>query len=267
MTILDARSPARRSHLIAKTQVSICLVMLLIVAAGLARAAEDSGAVKLKTLPPVTASVAAFPRLVAGADPAVVERINKALARGDERARSAATDCVRQGRNHGAWSRKVSVTMRGPRYLSFVAADDWFCGGAYPDTGTVALVFDLSTGKPVDWAQLLPELVQHTGTDTAGDGSTLGTVSSDRLSELYRDAAKRGESDPECADALKETELNFLLWPDAKLDGLILQPAGLIHAIAACGPARPIASETLKSLGVNAEFIEAIDTAHRQAGK
>ena len=86
--------------------------------------------------------------------------------------------------------------------------------------------------------------------ETAGDGSTLGTVSSDRLSDLYRDLAKRGGGEPECVDALKETELNFLLWPDAKQDGLVVQPAGLLHVIAACGPALPIPLQTLRSLGV-----------------
>ncbi len=130
----------------------------------------------------------------------------------------------------------------------------------------MALVFDLNTGGLVDWAKLLPELAQRTGADTAGDGSTLGTVSSGWLSDLYRDLAKRGGGEPECVDALKETELNFLLWPDAKLDGLVVQPAGSLHVIAACGPALLIPLQTLRSLGVDAEFVKAIDAAHRQGG-
>jgi len=129
----------------------------------------------------------------------------------------------------------------------------------------VALVFDLNTGGLVDWTKLLPELAQRTGADTAGDGSTLGTVSSDRLSDLYTDLAKRGGGVPECVDSLKETEMNFILWPDAKQDGLVVQP-DLVHAIAACGPALPIPLQTLRSLGVDAEFVKAIDAAHRQGG-
>jgi hypothetical protein len=248
-----------------KTRVFVCLVFLA-ASASLARAGNDSGSIKLRKLPPVAINVAAFPRLVTGAEPAIVGRINKLLAYGDGRVRSAAKECLRAGRKHSDWSRKVFVTMQGPRYVSFVASDDYFCGGAHPDTSTVALVFDLNTGGLVDWAKLLPELAQRTGTDTAADGSTLGTVSSDRLSDLYRDLAKRGGGDPECVDALKETELNFILWPDAKQDGLAAQPAGLPHVIAACGPARPLPLETLRSLGVDAEFLKAIDAAHRQGG-
>ncbi|MGA7657409.1 MAG: hypothetical protein WCA96_11590 [Methylocella sp.] len=248
----------------AKTRVLLCLVFLA-ASASQVRAANDSGSIKLRKLPPVAINVAAFPRLVAGADPAIVKRINKLLARGDGRVRNAARDCLRMGRKRADWSRKVSVTMQGPRYLSFVASDDYYCGGAYPDTSTVALVFDLNTGGLVDWAKLLPELAQRTGADTAGDGSTLGTVSSGRLSDLYRDLAKRGGGVPECVDSLKETEMNFLLWPDTKQDGLVVQP-DLAHVIAACGPALPIPLQTLRSLGVNAEFVKAIDAAHRQGG-
>jgi len=248
----------------ANTRVFLCLVFLA-ASASQASAANDSGSIKLKKLPPVAINVAAFPRLVAGADPAIVKQINKLLARGDGRVRNAAKDCLRMGRKRADWSRKVSVTMQGPRYVSFVASDDYYCGGAYPDTSTVALVFDLNTGGLVDWAKLLPELAQRTGADTAGDGSTLGTVSSDRLSDLYRDLAKRDGGEPECVDALKETELNFLLWPDAKQDGLVVQP-DLAHVIAACGPALPIPLQTLRSIGVDAGFLKAIDAAHRQGG-
>lgn len=249
----------------ANTRVFICVVFLA-ASASQARAANDSGAIQLKKLPPVIGSVAAFPRLVAGAEPANVERINKVLARGDGGVRKAARECLRAGRKRADWERKVSVTMQGPRYVSFVASDDYFCGGAHPDASSMALVFDLTTGRLVDWAKLLPELARRKGTDTAADGSTLGTVSSDRLSDLYRDAAKRGGGDPECVDALKDTELNFILWPDATADGLAVQPAGLPHVIAACGPSRPILVDTLKSLGVDAEFLKAIEAAHRQGG-
>jgi hypothetical protein len=245
-----------------KTRVFLCLVFLAALAAQ-ARAANDASAVRLKKLPPVKAHVAAFPRLAAGAQPAIIEGINKALARGDGRVRKAAMDCLREDRRHANWSRKISLPMQGPRYVSFVASDEYFCGGAHPDSSTVALVFDLDTGTLVDWAKLLPELAQHTGTDTAGDGSTFGTVASEKLADLYRDTAKHGGSDPDCAGALKDTELNFILWPDGKQNALVAQPAGLPRAIAACGPALPISVETLRSLSVDTELLEAIDAAHR----
>jgi hypothetical protein len=240
----------------------LCLV-LLAASVGQAYAGHDSGAIRLSKPKSVTRHVAAFPRLAVGAEPASIARINNALTQADGRVRKAARDCQQADRKHANWTRKISVPMQGPRYLSLIATDDYFCGGAHPDNSTVALVFDLDTGLLADWAKLLPDLAQHTGTDTAGDGSTLGTIASQKLADLYKDAAKHSGSDPACADALKDTELNFILWPDAKQDGLTVQPAGLPHVIASCGPATTIPVKTLKTLDGNAELLDAIEAAHQ----
>ncbi|HEY8008141.1 MAG TPA: hypothetical protein VIE66_15385 [Methylocella sp.] len=237
--------------------------VLLAVLASQALAASDSSPIRLKKLPPVMRDVAAFPRLASGAEPPSIARINKALTQADRRVRKAARDCLQAGRKHAHWTRKISVPMQGPRYVSLIATDDYFCGGAHPDSSTVALVFDLDTGTLADWAELLPNLAQHTGTDTAGDGSTLGTIASQKLADLYKDMAKHSGSDPACADALKDTELNFILWPDAKQDGLTVQPAGLPHVIASCGPAMTLPVKTLKTLDVNAGLLDAIEAAHQ----
>ena len=138
------------------------------------------------------------------------------------------------------------MTMQGPHFVSFVASDDWDCGGAYPDSGTMALVFDLSTGAMVDWAKLLP-------------------VSSAKLADLYREAAKRDAGEPECVEVLSQPELEFIFWPDAKQSGLAVQPLNLPHVVRACGPALPISLETLRSLGAEGELLNAIDAAHRQS--
>lgn len=245
----------------------VCLV-LLVASVGQAYAGNDSGAIRLSKPKSVMRDVAAFPRIAAGAEPATIARINKALTQADGRVRKAARDCRQADRKHAHWTRKVSVPMQGPRYVSLIATDDYFCGGAHPNSSTVALVFDLDNGTLADWAELLPNLAQHTGTDTAGDGSTLGTIASQKLADLYadlyKDAAKHSGSDPACADALKDMELNFILWPDAKQDGLTIQPSGLPHAIAACGPAMTLPVKTLKTLDVNAGLLDAIEAAHRQ---
>ena len=169
------------------------------------------------------------------------------------------------GRKRADWSRKVSVTMQGPRYVSFVASDDYYCGGAYPDTSTVALVFDLNTGGSVDWTKLLPELAQRTGADTAGDGSTtLGTVSSDRLSDLYKDLAK-------AAAAIRNTSTPLRKQSDPPLAGRKAGRLGRTAGLGACDRSlRTRASksvETLRSLGVDAGFLKAIAAAHRQGGE
>ncbi|MGH6848578.1 MAG: hypothetical protein ACREC0_14450 [Methylocella sp.] len=65
---------------------------------------------------------------------------------------------------------------------------------------------------------------------------------------------------------LDETDLSFFLWPDAKQDALLMHPLGLPHVDRVCGPGLAISLETLRSLGVNAELLSAIDAAHREGG-
>ena len=78
--------------------------------------------------------------------------INTALQRLDRPAARAAHECRTEGPpSSGYRSRAVSVTMAGPRFLSIVIVDDAFCGGAHPETATLSLVYDLRTGRPVDW--------------------------------------------------------------------------------------------------------------------
>lgn len=229
---------------------------------------ETANAVQLTPSPAVAPDVAAFPRLVAAPHDRAAARINQALVRADARVRGAAQSCLAAGPsaatdNKPWWTRKVSVAMRGPAYLALVAADDWFCGGAYPNTGQVALVYDLRTGAPVNWARLLPaSMVRATGTDTADDGTIVGTLASPALAEMYVKELIREDPDlAVCKDAL--TDPSFVLWPDAKHDGLGIAPFGLPHVIAACGTEIVIPTSTLRTLGVSPRLLEAIDAAHR----
>jgi hypothetical protein len=106
---------------------------------GLAFAASDVGSVKLKESPALMKDTDALPRLLSGAKPAVIETINALLARIDARALQAARDCLSEP--GGDYSRSVSVTMQGPRFLSLVANDSFFCAGAaHPDSDTQTLV-------------------------------------------------------------------------------------------------------------------------------
>ena len=73
--------------------------------------------VELKASPPLEKNVAAFPRIVAPADPAQ-RRINEALNGRDAQVQIAARSCA-----GGGWSRVISVAMRGPGYLALVAQD------------------------------------------------------------------------------------------------------------------------------------------------
>jgi hypothetical protein len=152
--------------------------------------------------------------------------------------------------------------MRGPRYLSLVATDSYWCGGAHPDSSTMALVYDLATGSPVSWGLLLPQaLASNTDTDTVGDGTVIGTVSSPALRDLY---LKAGMGGSECAGFLPQMDLSFILWPNARDAGITLQPSFLPHVMAACGDELTIPVPTLRNLDVRPELLDAIETAHEK---
>jgi hypothetical protein len=148
--------------------------------------------------------------------------------------------------------------MAGPGVLSLVARDDYYCpGAAHPDSGALALVYDLGTGRPVDLVNLLPGLKLASALDTASDGSKIGTIASKELTALYRKAAKP-DLEADCKAVLDDQDLTFIAWPDAKAKGLVIEPAGLIHAIAACGVAVTLDVETLKASGASPEFLGAL---------
>ncbi len=216
--------------------------------------------VELKASPPLTKSVDRFPRIAAPADQAQ-QRINEALNRRDAQAQSAVRSCTT-----GGWSRSISVAMRGPRYLAFVAQDSWNCGNPHDDGSRLVLVYDLSTGSPVNWARLLPtSLVQSSTLDTAGDGTRIGVIGSHTLQEFYINAQFAGTKnavDPGCRDVLQDSKLNFSLWPDAKAEGIAIEPQGLAHVVAACGGSLVIPVPELRKMGVQGTLLDAIETAH-----
>ena len=129
----------------------------------------------------------AFPRIAAPTDDAQ-RRINRALDRLDAKVRDAARQCLAGGPAHpGDWARQIDVPMRGPEFVSYVVSDDVDCGGAHPNTGHSAIVYDLRSGSPVDWTALLPRAL--TGKLSLGegeDGVRVVMLASPRLFALYR---------------------------------------------------------------------------------
>jgi hypothetical protein len=235
---------------------------LAIIAACLAGGpaiAADSG-VQLTRSAAIAPDLAAFPRIAADAGEAAA-RINRALAAADDRSRAFVKDCAAQeGEGPTSVTRTITVTMRGPRYLSFVAYDYFDCRGAHPDTDTIALVYDLKTGAPVNWGALLPAaLVGKAELDTSGDGTRIGMASSPALQQLY---LKGHKIDPDCIEPLSEPGLEFILWADAEQGGLAIQPASLPHVVAACGDSATIPLSRLRQLGVKSELADAIQAAH-----
>ncbi|MGH7068259.1 MAG: hypothetical protein ACREEU_10805 [Acetobacteraceae bacterium] len=136
-------------------------VLAVLAATILMAAAPADRPIRLKTLPPIAPGIAAFPRVVAAPGNAAAARINRALAQADRR-----PSC---GDQKGTWNREIIAMMRGPRFLSLFASDDWYCGGPYPGTDQVALVFDLATGAPIAWKKILPPaLVERAAPDPGG---------------------------------------------------------------------------------------------------
>lgn len=217
--------------------------------------------VTLKKSPPIAKDVDAFPRIATPTDQAA-QRINQALDRRDAQVKTAAKECA-----GGDWRRTVSVPMRGPRYLAFTAQDSWDCGGAHPDASLLVLVYDLSTGSPVNWTRLLPaSMVQSSTLDTAGDGTKIGVIGSRALQEFYIKALSSDPKNPldaDCRDVLKDPDLKFNLWPDARAGGIAIEPEGLPHAVAACGDSAVVPIAELRKMGVQPALLDAIETAHR----
>jgi len=226
--------------------------------------APSAHALTLTQPPPLAKAIPALPRIAAPATPAIA-RINTALAKEDASWRAFIKDCRSQAGADFDMERSNQVAMAGPGYFAVTIGYSYDCGGAHPDGGAIALVYDLNTGAPVNWARLLPKsLVDAVSTDSAGDGTTIGLIASKTLQKIYaREALAAGDADfkANCADTVGQDGLTFQVWPDAKAGGLMLQP-DLPHVVLACGDPQVISIQTLKSLGVAAPLLSAIEAAH-----
>lgn len=231
-----------------------------------AQPAPAVAAVTLTQGPAVSRGVAGLPRISAPLTETTA-KINTALGRADQRWRAFGAQCKTQTPSpDNEVSRKAEITLRGPSFLSVVIRYDYDCGGAYPDTGTMALVYDLDSGHPVNWALLLPKRLKATASlDSAADGSGIGAVASPVLHKLYLQAARaaaKGGDLGDCGTVLSDDGLQFMLWPDAAADGLALEPSSLPHVVKACADTQTIPTAVLRKQGVDARLLDAIDAAH-----
>lgn len=231
--------------------------------------------VTLRAVAPVAKEIAAMPLIDAPANDAE-RRINAALPRFDANVRKAAAECRKDGGKNFDWSRSVEATMRGPGFLSFTISDNAFCGGAHPNSGTQAIVYDLSTGRPVDWTALLPSSLAGTlSLQTGMDGTKTVALASRKLFDLYlklyRPAAagaKEIDEDRECREAVAMAGADapppMSAWLDAKQGGLAVQ-FDLAHVVQACADPVIIPSATLKADGAKSVLTDALEAASRVA--
>jgi hypothetical protein len=215
---------------------------------------------------PLAPKNVSLPRIGAPMTPAIA-KVNAALAALDANRRVFVQQCGA----HAETSQTVTVAMASPTVLSLKVVNDENCGGAYPSEDTLGLAYDLTTGKPLDWTRLLPRaLVQSASVDTTTDGTKVGMLASTQLHALYMKAVKAdtaadADLKSQCGDVIGDAGTNLQLWPDAKQDAVMIQPALLPHAVAACAFIEPIRTADLRPLGVDPALLDAIDAAHAAA--
>ncbi|HMN72361.1 MAG TPA: hypothetical protein PKA55_10895 [Rhodoblastus sp.] len=209
----------------------------------------------------------AYPRIARPADDAE-KKINAAVARLDGRVKKAVAECKSLAGGNADWTRTIEVTMRGPRYLSYVVTDNSNCGGAHPNVASTAIVYDLATGAPVDWAKLLPgKLLGKVALGDAGDGTKMITLASQRLYDLYMAQYRAGErrGDKECTAAMAQlggggSPPAIAPYLDAATGGL-----GVVvdapHVLQTCADQMVIPPATLRAEGVSEATLKAIEAA------
>ena len=157
------------------------------------------------------------------------------------------------------WSRKVQVTMVDPRFLSVVESEDYDCGGAHPDSGQMALVFDMTTGSPVNWVLQVPKSAGASAyTDNTMDGSKMGALILPALRPMAVAAAV-----DDCKEAFSDAQ-SFQIWLDAKRGTVVAQAFGLPHAGAECAQEINLTIDQARKMGFSETILIALEQAHLQ---
>jgi hypothetical protein len=241
--------------------------VLLICLVGWRPALAADRRVHLLVPPPVSKNIAAMPLIADPVDEAE-RRINQALKRLDGNVLRAAKDC-----KGGDRERTVDVPMRGPGFLSLTVTDSVFCdGNAHPDASTFSIVFDLTSGRPVDWTRLLPASLTGTvALRQQGDGTRIVTLASKRLVDLYMSGYGAGQAPGSDLDDCKQALLDqaadgpphMMVWLDGKANGLAVL-VGLPHVMAPCEDPVVIPGAVLETEGAAPALLHALDAGRRK---
>ena len=248
------------------------LAALALAAAGLFLAAPGAGAadrvVQIRVPPPLRKDMAAMPKIADPVDDAE-RRINAALDRLDATMRKTKAGCTDDNGRPAEWDRGVDVPMHGPGFLSIEINDTIWCGGRTPSAGTMSIVYDLTTGKPVDWTQLLPPSLTGTvALQQGADGTKMVTLAAKALYADYLAFYRlddKSDPDQSCQDVVKDAGADappaMMAWLDAKEGGLAVQ-FDLPNVVQACADAVVIPTATLRQAGANPRLLDALDAAH-----
>jgi hypothetical protein len=244
--------------------------------AGLAMAALLAGCgaayappqpVDLQYGPDLAEGFGALPRVEA--DTPQAQAVNTALDQVDARDRANRESCLeaKAQNDNVEWGRSVAVPMKGPRFISIVMDQGDYCGGAHPNSGRTPLVFDLETGRLIDWKAWLP--ADMAAPIDNQDADAAAALQSPTLKAWFAERAlaeMSPEGKAECAELYSEQwrdEWRLAAWPDAKAGGLRLQTAGLAHASKGCETEVLMPLRELKRRGVAREFTAALEVAYR----
>ena len=225
-----------------------------------------AGNLRMEPIKQLRKGVDAWPLIVSPGTPAA-QRVNETLTRLNRQLAQSLHDCdagyeswfkavghPEDGQNQisADWSRTIKVTMEGPRFLSLVASDETFCGGAHPNGDVITMVFDMTTGAPVDWTEMVAKSAG------ASANSAVGTLVLPALQKMNLAAA-----DADCKDVFQDPQ-PFLMWPDAKRGTLVAQPCDLPHVVQACANEINLTMDQARKLGFDESLLTAIEHAHRQ---
>jgi hypothetical protein len=157
------------------------------------------------------------------------------------------------------WTRKVAVTMRGPRFISMVTEQTHVCNGSYPQNSFYAIVLDMRTGKPIEEDVLLTDAEHDLGAvNPRVDGIVFHELRMASLSAVVVDRAKGG-----CKKDLNQAALSFWAWPDSATRLLMVRPSGIPHVIESCEVPIGLTVDEARRLGFGSELLDALRRARR----
>jgi hypothetical protein len=225
-----------------------CLLCLSLVVLPQIAGAQTGGAVVPQ--PAISEYVAAFPR-VEGQDSAA-QAINARLQELDDGV-AGMSDCD--------LNRKVRVALDSPAYLSIYGSEGGYCeGAAHPFFVEYGLTFDRETGAEVDWGKILPEALLETKSEDYDPNYPFASAA---LNAVYLAALDPELATGECQEVYA-MGLSFEFWMEAG-QGVAMFPASLPHAVLACSEVVVLPLATLKSAGMDAKVLAAIETGRGEA--
>jgi len=210
-----------------------------------------------------------WPKILAPRNSAV-DRANAIISAMNRRAAQALRDCDDSYRLDfnlpesasvkADWDRRITVTMRGPRFISMTATETSFCDHSYPINDHAAVVFDMTTGELLNWQKFLPTAAGASETSAESiDRATSTEIVMRSLTELAV-----GRADPDCKKALEDFGyLTFQIWPDTRLGQLMIKATGQPHVTQACEETIGISIPEAKKLGFSIEILNSIEQGHR----